>query len=88
MNTIIFLFFGIIFGYVFAVAWCKIMVKRYGVARIKGYHLHHTLFIIPAVLLAFVFQGNLSWFFLGAGIGAVVHDFFTHNKKLKFITKD
>jgi len=50
MNTIIFLFFGIIFGYVFAVAWCKIMVKRYGVARIKGYHLHHTLFIILFLL--------------------------------------
>lgn len=82
------LLLGCASGYAFGIFWCKTTKPIQNLNRIGGYHFHHTLFIVPAILIAIFFKGDLSLFFLGGGVGAMVHDFLFHNKKLKFITKD
>ena len=78
-----------IVGYIFWTFWCGTFVKKFGALRIKGYHFHHTLFIVPGILAVILFKTDLSLFFLSSCIGAMMHDFFVHhNKKLKFITRD
>lgn len=86
-SLFLFILLGIILGYVFAIFWCKTTKSIAHLSKVKGYHLHHTLFIVPAVILAILSSGNLSAFFLFFGIGAMLHDFFVHGA-LKFITKD
>lgn len=91
IEEILIIFLGFTAGYVFAVFWCKIVVKKIRKGKtyqVRGYHVHHSVLIAPAIVLANLFSGDLSIFFLTAGIGALFHDFLKHKGKLKFITKD
>ncbi len=85
--NVVFLNFSIILGYVFSIFWVRHTQTLRKILNKSGLHFHHTLFIIPSVMLWFLTSGAFSFSVLGFGIGTVIHDFLVHGS-LKFITKD
>jgi len=92
INNIPCLIFGIVSGFVFGYLWvlitCQLLkINKY--SRIKGYHIHHSLFGVISIIFATIFAKNFSiaLFLTSLGVGLIIHDFIEH-KKLKFITKD
>ena len=86
INVISFCLTGLIAGYISGFFWVKISKGIGELVKKTGYHFHHALLGIPALAIAVLFLDMSSFFFLGLGIGVIIHDFLVH-KSLKFITK-
>jgi len=77
---------GLITGYILGFFCAKISKRVRELLKKTGFYFHHTLCGIPALAIAVLFLDMSSFFFLGLGIGVIIHDFLIH-KSLKFITK-
>ncbi len=80
-------FGGLIIGYIFAMFWCKVTKSFTHFFRPRGYHLHHTFFIFPILLVAIFSFGITRTFFLFIGLGILAHHLITE-RNIKFVSKD
>lgn len=86
---VLFFLFGFLGGFVFSHSWCEI-TRPFGekLTQITGYHFHHTILGVMAIMIAFLFSRNKAVFLLGWGLAIIAHDILVYEKKLVFITKE
>jgi len=88
LNKIFIFILGLCLGYLFSIAWVKV-IKKISQEKVlrTNYHFHHSLFFFPLAIVSLLTGRLYSLFFISMGIGIIAEDIW-HHKKLIFVNKE